>query len=180
MNTQLKKLALGLIASASLVSYAHADTTQPVNLDPVGATMNLSGSFTNILSAAGAFTDDYIFQAAPAATPGLLQFLASAGTSVTFNNVSLSYFGSDPIPLDSSSLTASSINAIMLNAGSGLYDLQISGVAQNAGANYFGVITENFDGTSVPVTPVPEPDAWALLLAGLVGLGAVLRHRRAT
>ena len=60
----------------------------------------------------------------------------------------------------------------------------ISGLGQN---NHFtsSVLSLNatsaggFQVVSVPITAVPEPAAWAMLVMGFGGLGAVLRRRRA-
>ena len=48
----------------------------------------------------------------------------------------------------------------------------------NASANY--ATDPQFTGTVsiTPTTPVPEPATWAMMLAGLAGLGAVARSRR--
>jgi hypothetical protein len=38
--------------------------------------------------------------------------------------------------------------------------------------------TDNSGGVSLSITPVPEPGAWALMLLGFGGMGAMLRRRR--
>lgn len=54
------------------------------------------------------------------------------------------------------------------------------------GDGYSGMLIDNVAMAGLPptvvppVTPVPEPETWALMLAGLAGLGHVARRRRAT
>ncbi|MGH6985590.1 MAG: PEP-CTERM sorting domain-containing protein [Caulobacteraceae bacterium] len=59
-------------------------------------------------------------------------------------------------------------------AGQRIDDLQITLAAQ-AGGDYPLQAIDN-----VVLTPVPEPAAWALMLAGFFGLGGVFRARRST
>ena len=54
-------------------------------------------------------------------------------------------------------------------------------VASNTGASYSTAGTWRFDMVTVSgaVAPVPEPETYAMLLAGLAGVGGVARRRRA-
>ncbi|MGS0756268.1 FxDxF family PEP-CTERM protein, partial [Roseateles sp. GG27B] len=73
----------------------------------------------------------------------------------------------ESLQLDS---TASSQNLSFANTlGAGSYSLLISGISQRAKTAY----TFNVD-----VTPVPEPETYALLLAGLGVLAFVAKRRK--
>ena len=62
-----------------------------------------------------------------------------------------------------------SIYGVNLTPGS--YFLQVGGfVVSNVGASY---------GANVNLTPVPEPETYAMMLAGLAGLGLMAKRRKA-
>jgi len=175
MKAALLRTCGAIALSLGLTAVAHADQMVPVTLSPVGTSTTQTGGFSDTFASAGSFVDDYIFSGAP--TEGLLQFLAASTSSVSFSSVTLSYaFGGDTIDFSSASLTPSAITASLANAGSGLYDLEISGTALAAGASYVGSISEQVGAVA---TPVPEPSAAALMLAGLMATAGLVRRRRA-
>ncbi|MBS0448366.1 MAG: FxDxF family PEP-CTERM protein [Proteobacteria bacterium] len=130
----------------------------------------MTGSFSDIISGAGSFTDDIVFNGPPPTSTDT--FTATAGSGITFTGVTLSYFsGGGSVPL-SGSMTSTSINESTGTIISALYDLKISGTAA-AGASYSGTIS------ALPgVAAVPEPESWALMLLGLGATGAFVRGRK--
>lgn len=56
-----------------------------------------------------------------------------------------------------------------LNVNAGSYDLKASGSVADGGTNWIGA--------QYTVTPVPEPETYAMLLAGLGLMGAIARRR---
>jgi hypothetical protein len=81
---------------------------------------------------------------------------------VTFNSVSLYLNGL-------SVGTANSNTFTFANLGAGTYSLKASG-----SVNGFNYIAAQYQ-----VTPVPEPETFAMLLAGLGVMGAIARRRKA-
>ncbi len=67
--------------------------------------------------------------------------------------------------------TSTGLNFSFNNLQSGTYTLKASGTV----ANGFNVLI-----TSYTVTPVPEPESYAMLLAGLGVMGAIARRRSKT
>jgi hypothetical protein len=76
-----------------------------------------------------------------------------------------------------------STKTVALNTGilsAGTYGLYVQGLVTPKGtSSYTGNIGFNYDGPTAgtPVTPVPEPETWAMLMLGLAGMGFVARRR---
>jgi hypothetical protein len=76
-----------------------------------------------------------------------------------------------------------STKTVALNTGilaAGTYGLYVQGLVTPKGtSSYSGNIGFSYDGPSggTPVTPVPEPETWAMLMLGLAGMGFVARRR---
>lgn len=175
MNAILQKIAAASALSAGLVGAAQA-TTYVVPLTATTGTTQ-TGSFSATVTAAGSFTDDFIFTSPPPLAA--MTFAELTDTGVTFGSVTLLVFGTTTsLPL-TGSLTATGFTLSDASVSSALYKLEITGTA-TAGAKYTGSITgTSFDATPPVVTaPVPEPGTWALMLAGLAATGASLRRKR--
>jgi hypothetical protein len=159
--------------SAGAIGAAQAKIIPVTIAFPTGLGDNSPGtaSFSDAVSTAGAFTDDIVFAGPPPAATDVFSLTAAAG--VTFTSVSLNYFaGGSPTPL-SGTFTPTSVNESTNGPViSALYDLKISGIS--TGGSYTGTITS----TPGAVAAVPEPESWALMLAGLGATGAFMRSRR--
>lgn len=108
--------------------------------------------------------------AGPGADLGAGDFPVVTFLNGSFAGVSNLFVNADGLSLDADPIAAA------LGAFGGFDFL----IAQPAAGNPFANILAagDFDAASATITPVPEPAAWALMLAGFGGVGAALRRRR--
>jgi hypothetical protein len=164
MKSVLAVAALTM-ASVSTSWAAGGALTFVPNVTPPSSTASFSATVN------GTFNDTWMFNVAP---PG-----ASLGTSIT--NISFGLTGgissfagtlaSTPLNFGSSSFGPVVLNVLAGFTGTltpGAYTLTVSGNA-GSGASYGG---------NVVLTPVPEPETYALMLAGLGAVGFVASRRR--
>ena len=165
------KLKIAVIAAASALALnAHATDTIWGTHDPI---FEFSGP--NFVS--GSFNDS-IFFSLPAALNLLFNTTVSNNNTATFSikdglvslyadgAVSDTFLGSFPF----TGATGVSSHEFAPVSG-GDYFYRITGVANGTSGGLYNV-------TSTVTTPVPEPQTYALLLAGLGVIGFVARRRR--
>lgn len=157
----MKTLAAGALLATSATAFA-------VGPGPLGTIDNLPITISNIVPA-GIFQDVYSFSIAD---PGSLSGNAVAvnfgpynilGLTVTLQDATFAVIGSDANPSDGFSFSG-------LAAGS--YALNVLGFATGTEGGFYagGFITET--------APIPEPETYAMLLAGLGMIGFMVRRRR--
>jgi hypothetical protein len=151
--------------------------------------LNLVNSST---SATKTFYDDFVFTIAAGSTLNN-SFLASLQTPLVSNITGFSeslYSGSIPgtsystsgtNPLASTSLIASTTGNTLsaTNLAAGTYTLQFSGIIGKAGSLLGIAIPATGSYASlVSISPVPEADTYAMMLAGLSMLGFMVQRRK--
>jgi hypothetical protein len=105
-----------------------------------------------------------------ATTPDLYTYLYDYTPPNAFNSFHV-------VPGDSGSLTFANLPA-------GSYQLYTYDWTEPEGQDYFGIgtassnINANYSFEINEIPPAPEPATWAMMLAGLFGLGGALRSRR--
>jgi hypothetical protein len=163
MNIQ--SLAAAALAATSLSAFA-------VGPGPLGAIDNLPLTVSNVV-AQGIFQDVYSFTLVG---PGMLSGSAVAinssvgatsynilGLTVTLQDASFALVGSDNTPA-----TGFTFN----NLAAGTYALNVLGYANGSeGGSYAGDVLAT-------TAPVPEPQAYALMLAGLAAVGFAASRRQ--
>jgi hypothetical protein len=129
-----------------------------------------SAAFSNT-PVAGAFTDTLTFTLTTASTfNGSVTSVLNGSQDVDFTSISLSgpggVFAFTGLLGDPVELWAVPAGGFALSAG--LYTLTLTGTNSAAMGTYAG---------NLAVSPVPEPATYALLAAGLLGVGVTLRRR---
>lgn len=158
---KIKLFTAAALAAASVSAFA-------VGPGPLGTIDNTPIAISN-LPLSGIFQDVYSFTLAD---PGALSGNAVAinfggynilGLTVTLQDASFAVVGSDASPADGFTFSG-------LAAGS--YALNVLGYAEGASGGFYagGVIAET--------APVPEPETYALMLAGLGLVGFVASRRK--
>ncbi len=178
---QLKSLAAGVVALAAAVG-AQAGGTIGSGPLPVPSTWTVTGS----LSGTGTISDIWDF-----ATAGTSSANGSASnTYVTISGLGvLNKITSFAAKIDGNALTAlpdfntdlgggNSITQQMLTIApftlaAGSHSLTISGIVGSGGGSYSATLA------LAPVAVVPEPETWALMLAGVGAVGFLARRRKA-
>ena len=159
----MKKFATAALLAAASVSSAWA-VGGPLTF--VGNTASFSTSVT------GSFTDFWTFNvAAPGASA------AASATNIAFNGGGgitsfaglLSTVNLTATPTVSPPVTVNVLSGFTGVLSPGAYTLRISGTAGAGGASYGG---------NVVLTPIPEPETYALMLAGLGVVGFMAARRR--
>ena len=172
-HTILKSLAL----TAASLAMATAASAATYSLTFNGAGYDVSGILTTVSgggvsggdavqSFAGTITNDTTFaiEALNLFGPaGQFGSMAVGDTNYTWNNT---YFGSPSQPLNGDGL-------LFLAAGGKYWNLYGTGTGFNLATD--SPLT-NYSGT-LAINPVPEPETFAMLLAGLGLMGAIARRR---
>ena len=168
---------LALAASASVASFnAQADT--------FGGAIDLSSgsAYFGRSTATGSFTDTWTFTLASAATllTGTATTTSAGSRDLDFSNIFISR-ASDPthaIAGGSFSAIAGSTDAqefyslTGINLAAGAYDVIVNGINSPDRASYSGTLAIS------TVSPVPEPETYAMMMAGLGVLGFLGRRQK--
>jgi len=160
------------IVAAAALALASVSSFAVGSLDPVLP----SASFSNTVT--GTFSDTWTFNLGTASivAASITNVAVTFGSS-TFGEISnfSALLNGVPLLLGSSSQTNNGVTvSTQILAGSttlppGFYQLKVSGTAVGATASYGG---------NIVAAPVPEPETYAMLLAGLGVVGFLARRRQ--
>lgn len=180
MNTPI----LSTVALAAALLTGAAQASAPIAVDLIGAAGGtLSAGISHTLSTAGSFEDVYLLtgytgQSSVNGTLGTLILNSGSSdidiASVTLNGVSFS----QSLMLYRGNPDGREVYALPATDFSGPLTLVVKGTlfAGNNG-NSVGTYSASFRVTPL-TSPVPEPETYALFLAGLAAVGYVARRRR--
>jgi len=192
MKTFVKNSILAVVFCISSVS-AFADTITNLSVGPLPTSLTYGNSFASA-SSGSTFWDDFLFTipdgSANSVTSsinlgtilGLTDLRARLYTGSTHETgpvapgTLMQAWGTTVNYSPTVSATTVVLNPLTLDAGT--YTLQIKGtVAGLFGGSYAGVL--NIASPEVSnITPVPEPETYAMLLAGLGLMGFMARRRK--
>jgi hypothetical protein len=168
----MKTNALLAVLLASVCGAASATTIDLGLFDEDTAPLAFNHKLASPLAADQSFTDLVDFSLSVANDASLsLTFVDNSKYAMTLDSWSLSEAGVGTITADA----GSNFSAISYTGlGAGTYELSINGTLLKGykGDSYGGDIISE-------VAPVPEPETYALMVAGLGMLGLMARRRRA-
>ncbi|MET0350856.1 MAG: FxDxF family PEP-CTERM protein [Rhizobacter sp.] len=190
MQSLPTRLATSAIAAAAIALTAAAPArADPFNLGPVSAAQTCT--LANNGLATGWINDIYTFTVAEGTSFDFTGVVSNIfGRNLTGSaNLGSTLYSNDPsfvqvavgstVPTDSSGFTFErSATYAPTVLGAGEYGLYVTGLIGTGGfapavpASYSGQIT--FGNIAAPV---PEPETWALMALGLVGVGAAARRK---
>lgn len=158
----LKKAAVAVSIAASAIA-AHASTF---------AIGSLTNTYTNTVDVSGSFDDLYTFT-----LPS--QFSGVKGSYLAFDFAGTGLITNFSLGVGSNS---SPVYSLPLNSSVGGFDVADYGGAFTLvpGVNYWFKLSGSGDFANYTVTlaPVPEPESYAMLLAGLGLMGFIARRRK--
>lgn len=165
------------------MSSAFADTTQVVQLtagaDGIFAA-SIGNTVTGALNTGTAFTDTYTFNPSSFSSAKIASVLSSLNLSevsgITFSSVTLNNVAYNIVNNGSFTYPSLAIGAGVVTTDLSNLVLKVSGTATGTAA-YGGSF--GLSGQLSPVTAVPEPETYAMLLAGLGFVGFMSRRRKA-
>jgi hypothetical protein len=160
-----KKLAVAAAVSGVCFS-AFAEDVNVMNIDLSSGT----AFFGAMHFGGGAFTDTFTFINAPALSDvsASLVTIKLGGRQITFSSASL---GGNALTLDPPGAKQTADGTFMSFAGP--WTLTVKGMTAGVG----GGTAHSYSGT-MNVTAVPEPETYALMLAGLGAIGYMARRRK--
>ncbi len=181
MNLKSIAAAVALVLSAPAMAATCSGGGSLGTLGPPGAAF-----FGQAFSSAGSYLDCYSFSLSSAADSfgGVLEIDALLNKlDIDVTGVSL-FSGVSSIGQSTGGLISSDYTAGYFSFGSlaaGAYTLAVaSTVSRDAGlwnspVGYLGLLATS---RATVASPAPEPETYAMMLAGLVGIGAMVRRRK--
>jgi hypothetical protein len=174
----IKKLILVLASAPLLVLTATADAKPSKPVTPAdsvslnGNAANLPGDFlqTFSLTTSNSYNDS-----------GVISVFGDSFTTLSLK-VEGGTFNGSPVPGQTVAATFSDSAATTFNLlANTTYTVTVFGKSKLAGASYSLNATGGFvSGNAGPVVAVPEPETYAMFLAGLGIMGAMVRRRKGT
>jgi len=168
----MKHMAAIVAAATAMAFSVAAEAATYINYGPVGADGGFTITFGNTGITTSSFSDTFNFSMPTGRADFVITTTMSGGsqdidwTSVTFNGEA---FDSGSVGWNEFQF----LNGVDVTQGSG-QQLVLSGLG-GGNASYSGVIT--FMPKGGP-GPIPEPGAWALMIAGFGATGVILRRTR--
>ena len=166
----MTRLAYSIVAfAAATLAAAAAQAATYINYSPVGPDGGFTITFGNTGITDKNFTDVFEFTMPTGMADFTITSTASAGSQkITWTDVAFNGDGFDSITVGPNEFNF--LNGVKVTVDS-QQRLVLTGVS-GGNASYSGVIS------FIP-GEVPEPDAWALMILGFGGAGALIRKRRA-
>jgi len=177
--TKLKKVLLSAAVGAAMAGAGFSASAATTNLG--AANIGTPLAFGGIVPAAGGFIDDFLFTLPanggsgysvvnfPLSIPGLGNFNILLTGMALFSDADATPWNGNETLLNSVAGGPNSLGLTFGATGGGNMILQVSGTANGSlGGLYNGAIS---------VSPVPEPETWAMMLIGAGLVGFQLRRR---
>ncbi len=170
MRSHLLALAVATLFSANVA----ADTYTGGPTIAAGTSFSTYTSNSQDYNKNNTITDLFQFTVAPGYT-AVMSFFWDPATAFT-GGLSVAVPGLT-LWSTASSIPAAGIGATLLGdpLGAGSYYMTVVMGKNPAGT---GKYTFKISGTGTAVTPVPEPESWAMFLAGMGVVGVIVRRRR--
>lgn len=174
-------LALKKIAALAAFTFASIGANAAItDLGALPSDSKFAKSFSGQVSSNGNFTDQLTFSLSKASDLTFVvgNFFVPSFFNLTLTSASLyanadtALFNADDLLLNPTSNVSSSAGSAYSALAAGTYYLQIAG---NASGTYGGLYNGAINITTT--SPVPEPETFVMMLAGLGLMGAVARRR---